>query len=79
MFGDLEDLEQALGKKSTKKVIGSGSCSAMVKLFPKNADIAISHVTWNDFNSMLRIYKKYNFTFHVNGNSGKQHINAFRV
>lgn len=63
--GDLEDLEQALGKKTHKKVVGSGSCSALVKLFPGNKDLAISQVTWNDYNSMLRVYKNYNFTFHL--------------
>lgn len=66
--GDLEDLESALGKKSQKKVLGSGSCSALVKLFPKNADLAISQVTWNDFNAMLRIYKLYNLTYYDSGN-----------
>ena len=62
--GDLESLQAVLGKKSGKKVVGSGSCSALVKLFDKNLDLAISQVTWNDFNSMIRIYKLYNFTFH---------------
>lgn len=63
--GDMEDLEQALTKKpSNKKVVGSGSCSALVKLFEKNQDLAISQVTWNDFNAMLRIYKMYNFSHH---------------
>ena len=62
--GDLEDIEQALHKKSFKKVDGSGSCSAFVKLFPNNADLAISQVTWSDYSTMLRIFKYYNFTFH---------------
>lgn len=69
--GDMEDLEQALTKKpSNKKVVGSGSCSALVKLFEKNQDLAISQVTWNDFNAMLRIYKMYNFSHHeyIGGN-----------
>ena len=69
LSGDLEDLEQALGKKKYKKVIGSGSCSALIKLFPKNAELAISHVTWNDFNAMLRIYKRYNMSLHSHPNS----------
>jgi len=69
LFGDLEDLETALGKKKLKKVIGSGSCSALVKLFPDNAELAISHVTWNDFNAMLRIYKRYNMSLHTKSGS----------
>lgn len=64
LSGDLEDLATVLGKKNVNKVVGSGSCSAIIKLFPKNADLAISQVTWNDYVSMLRIYKLYNFAFH---------------
>ncbi|XP_065664182.1 putative phospholipase B-like 2 isoform X2 [Hydra vulgaris] len=61
LYGDLFDLEKRLGKKSLKKF---GSCSALVKLFPNNSDLAISHVTWFSYNTMLRIFKYYNFTFH---------------
>ena len=64
-FGDLEDLEVVLGKKNLRKVTGSGSCSAMVKLFPGNKDLGISQVTWNDYNSMLRIFKLYNTSYHM--------------
>jgi len=68
--GDLEDLEVALGKKETKRILGSGSCSALVKLFSGNKDLGISHVTWDDYNSMLRIYKNYNFSFHEEPGKG---------
>lgn len=74
LFGDIEDLEVALGKKVTKRILGSGSCSALVKLFPKNTDLAISHVTWNTYESMLRIYKRYNFTLRNNNNKGLCYI-----
>lgn len=62
--GDLEDIEQVLGKKNLRKVYGSGSCSAFLKLFSNNADLVISQVTWSDYSTMLRIYKYYNFTLH---------------
>lgn len=65
-MGDLEDLEVALKRKLSKKVVGSGSCSAIVKLFAGNLDIAISHVTWGDYTFMLRVYKLYEFNFKGN-------------
>ena len=63
--GDLEDLEQALGKKDAKRVRGSGSCSALIKLLPGNKDLYVSHDTWNTYQSMLRVLKKYNFSYQM--------------
>jgi len=62
--GDLEDLEVALGKKTLRRAVGEGHCSAFIKVLPKNADLMVSQVTWNDFVSMLRIFKLYEFGFH---------------
>lgn len=67
---DIVSLEQAFGRKTLSKVRGFGSCSALVKLFDKNEDIAISHVTWTDYNMMLRIFKFYNLSFHMVPNEG---------
>ena len=67
---DLGDIEQALRNGTKKKVKGSGSCSALVKLFDKNKELAISHVTWNDYLGMLRIYKFYNLSFHTTPSKG---------
>ncbi|XP_033828794.1 putative phospholipase B-like 2 [Periophthalmus magnuspinnatus] len=63
MGGDLEDLEAALKKPSETQPLGSGSCSALIKLLPNNKDLLISHDTWNTYQSMLRIIKKYIFPF----------------
>ncbi|XP_070821410.1 putative phospholipase B-like 2 [Chaetodon trifascialis] len=63
--GDLEDLESALNKSSQTQPLGSGSCSALIKLLPDNRDLLVSHDTWNTYQSMLRIMKKYNFAFKV--------------
>lgn len=79
-FGDLEDLEQVLGKKVLRKVRGSGHCSAFIKVLPKNADLLVSQVTWNDYNAMLRIYKLYKFGFHRQEPAGlifKVHFDIF--
>ena len=76
--GDLEDLEVALGKKTLRRAVGEGHCSAFIKVLPKNADLMVSQVTWNDFVSMLRIFKLYEFGFHKldsqGGNSAFYHI-----
>lgn len=63
MGGDVEDLEGALNKSSQSQPLGSGSCSALIKLLPGNKDLMVSHDTWNTYQSMLRIIKKYNFAF----------------
>ena len=69
--GDLEDLEQALGKKQVRHVFGSGSCSALIKLLPGNKDLYISQVTWTSYAQMLRVFKLYDVPFTVNGNTGE--------
>ncbi|XP_061842417.1 putative phospholipase B-like 2 [Nerophis lumbriciformis] len=65
MGGDMEDLESALNKSSLTRPLGSGSCSALIKLLPNNKDLLVSHDTWNTYQSMLRIIKKYSFAFSV--------------
>lgn len=63
MGGDLEDLESALNKSSQTRPLGSGSCSALIKLLPNNKDLLVSHDTWNTYQAMLRVMKKYIFPF----------------
>ena len=63
IFGDLEDLEQVFeGKQHQEpaKVRGvGGRRSALVRLLPNNTDLFVAHDTWNSYQSMLRILKKY--------------------
>uniref|UniRef100_A0A8C9R8V5 Phospholipase B-like n=1 Tax=Scleropages formosus TaxID=113540 RepID=A0A8C9R8V5_SCLFO len=63
MGGDLEDLEAVLNKSAVSRALGSGSCSALVKLLPGNEELLVSHDTWNNYQSMLRIMKKYSFAY----------------
>lgn len=63
--GDLEDLESALNKSSQTRPLGSGSCSALIKLLPNNKELLVSHDTWNSYQAMLRIMKKYIFAYKV--------------
>ncbi|KAG9487096.1 hypothetical protein GDO78_007134 [Eleutherodactylus coqui] len=68
--GDLEDLEAALNKSDVARELGTGSCSALIKLLPGNKDLLVSHVTWNTYQSMLRIVKKYTLPFSSNTKGG---------
>lgn len=76
MGGDLEDLETALNKSSRSRTVGSGSCSALIKLLPSSKELLVSHDTWNNYQSMLRIMKKYNFSFRT---SAKGHFLSFSI
>lgn len=67
--GDLEDLESALNKTTSARVLGSGSCSALIKLLPGNKDLFVSHDTWNSYQSMLRIIKRYMLPFRTSAQS----------
>ena len=65
LSGDLKDLEPVLKKRvNLMDVLGSGSCSALIKLLPNNTDLYVAHDTWSVYNSMLRINKLYDFNFH---------------
>ncbi|XP_067299089.1 putative phospholipase B-like 2 isoform X2 [Pseudorasbora parva] len=73
MGGDLEDLEAALNKSSQSRTVGSGSCSALIKLLPGGKDLLVSHDTWNTYQSMLRIMKRYSLAYHTSS-TGKETI-----
>ncbi|XP_052316717.1 putative phospholipase B-like 2 [Oncorhynchus keta] len=65
MGGGLVDLEGDLNKSSQSWTLGSGSCSTLIKLLPGNKDLLVSHDTWNIYQAMLRILKKYQFAYRV--------------
>ncbi|XP_009082848.1 PREDICTED: putative phospholipase B-like 2, partial [Acanthisitta chloris] len=71
--GDLEDLESALNHSSPQRDLGSGSCSALIKLLPGNRDLLVAHDTWTSYQSMLRIIKKYTLPFRTSA-GGKSQI-----
>ncbi|CAH3157788.1 unnamed protein product [Porites lobata] len=62
---DIPALEQVLGKKNIHHMIGSGHCSALIKLLPGNKDLFISHVTWDSYSGMLRVFKTTFFQFRL--------------
>lgn len=61
----MEDLEQALNRSSPRRPLGSGSCSALLKLLPGRRDLLVAHDTWAPYQTMLRIVKKYTLPFRV--------------
>ncbi len=65
--GDMSDLLASFNQVSDP--FSAGSCSALVKLIGKNQDIYVSHDTWTEYESMLRILKLYKFNFHLNQSS----------
>ena len=78
IFGDLEDLEQVFNLDghydNVTRVLGSGSCSALIKLLPGHTDLFIAHDTWNSYQSMLRILKKYTFAYHWDDKMRSEHL-----
>eukprot|EP00095_Tigriopus_kingsejongensis_P006305 maker-scaffold61_size441589-snap-gene-0.13 protein:Tk06305 transcript:maker-scaffold61_size441589-snap-gene-0.13-mRNA-1 annotation:"hypothetical protein DAPPUDRAFT_213420" len=77
VFGDLEDLEQVFAHRYNlplKRVLGSGSCSALIKLLPGNKDLLVSHDTWNSYQSMIRVLKKFKLGYHITDKDQKNRI-----
>jgi len=81
--GDLEDLESVYQRDASTElglarrpahVLGSGSCSALIKLLPNNTDLLFSHDTWSVYNTMLRINKRYDFQFRMTSDSTSKPI-----
>jgi hypothetical protein len=66
LVGDLDDLCRQLGcvSPSQQPVVQSdGHCSVLIKAIQKAgvfSDLLASHTTWGSFESMTRIYKRYN-------------------
>ena len=45
------------------------------KILPNNEDLYVAHDTWNSYQSMLRILKKYDFAYHwTAGRNGRHKI-----
>jgi len=62
---DLDDLESVLNKGGKRAAVGSGKCSALVKLVGRNRELFVAHDTWSSYGTMLRVLKKYSFGYHL--------------
>ncbi|XP_037078571.1 LOW QUALITY PROTEIN: putative phospholipase B-like 2, partial [Pollicipes pollicipes] len=84
LAGDLEDLETALKDPADRpenikadfggRVLGAGHCSALIKVLADGEDLYTSQVTWNTYQSMLRIQKRYVFGYGQTGGADKAAI-----
>jgi len=74
IFGDLSDLESALNPNPKRKLqMRDGHCSALIKLIGTK-DIYASHVTWNSYQSMIRLIKKYYFPYKTSAAKGSPRV-----
>jgi len=46
---------------------GGGHCSAVVRVLPNATDILFSQVSWAGFEDMLRVFKRYDLAYSVDG------------
>ncbi|VUZ53168.1 unnamed protein product [Hymenolepis diminuta] len=85
--GDIGEITAALGVYDDLKEGSNGkqyfssraSCSALVKLFPFQKDIFISHNTWQGYESMLKVMKYYEFDWHLTRNPDSPKIPADKM
>jgi len=64
------ELEQVLKREKLTSDLSDGKCSAIVKVLPDGSDLFVAHNTWGTYESMIRIMKKYHFSYeNIAGNS----------
>ncbi|XP_003386071.2 PREDICTED: putative phospholipase B-like 2 [Amphimedon queenslandica] len=65
---DMEDLQEAFTGSDSHRVLGDGSCSAIIKVLPNNEDLFTTHDTWSEYQTMLRVFKLYDLPYRlING------------
>lgn len=72
MLGDLDDLAFALSmpRETPEGLMFGEHCSGLVKLLPDLSDLYTAQVTWNSYQSMLRIQKMYVMNYMTSPGSG---------
>ena len=67
-------MKSALGPaREPAAVRGAGpGCSALLRLLPNNTDLLVAHDTWNSYQSMLRILKKYSMPVRARRKGGER-------
>ncbi|CAI5972639.1 unnamed protein product [Closterium sp. NIES-65] len=64
--GSNGDSKGSEGVKERLMLVLPDACSAIIKLLPGNADLLTAQATWTRLETMLRIYKIYDFSFQLN-------------
>ncbi|VDM16113.1 unnamed protein product [Hydatigera taeniaeformis] len=84
---DIGDVSSALGVYGALEKGSNGksyftnrpSCSALVKLSPDHKDIFISHVTWQNYEAMLKVVKYYEFAWRLTRDPNSAVIPASKI
>ncbi|CAG9128001.1 unnamed protein product [Plutella xylostella] len=66
LLGDLDELAYALVVRhngSAPAPDADERCTGLVKLLPDHSDLYVAHVTWNSYQSMLRVQKMYDLQY----------------
>jgi hypothetical protein len=88
LSGDLDDLCTVLNcsKMASRGStgVGDGHCSLLVKPVwakgsPYPTDLLMAHTTWSGFDSLLRVYKRYDFPLTMDGSSGSGIVPATTI
>jgi hypothetical protein len=81
LSGDMEDLATVFGVENELEnaFFENGHCSALLRLLEDNSDVYIGQSTWSSLNSMLRVYKLYDFPFTLDGTSPSERVPAVRT
>jgi hypothetical protein len=90
LSGDLDDLCVPDLFNCTKVALGRGlqssksHCSLLVKpvvdaATGKPADLLFAHTTWSGFETMTRVYKRYDFPLSVDGTAGGAQVPAVSI
>ncbi|XP_073950081.1 putative phospholipase B-like 2 [Choristoneura fumiferana] len=71
MLGDLDELALSLTLPSERQVLAMfpDHCSGLVKLLPDLSNLYTAQATWNSYQSMLRIQKKYVLNYRLSATS----------
>ncbi|XP_065197425.1 putative phospholipase B-like 1 [Sycon ciliatum] len=76
--GDLITLETVFDRPESlrKHKMASTSCSAIVKMVGDNEDVLFSHISWDSYFRMLRIYKLYDLQISTDGGGAAENPTA---
>ena len=64
-------------ERMLEKVLGSGHCTALVRW--TGEDLFVSHVTWNNYASMVRVVKRYEFFYKEGPGSSEVMVGSTQV
>ncbi|VDD81144.1 unnamed protein product [Mesocestoides corti] len=87
LSGDMGEIAAAVGiheirdggPDGRRYFLNRPSCSALVKLTPDRKDVFISHSTWQDYKTMLKVMKYYEFAWRLTRSSNAPLIPSEKI